>query len=92
MYIECTMYGDGNGGDLEVGGEGKAFSTADRAVLQMVVITELTNFSYSQSGYPQFCTTVFSGTLRNIHRLKIDKPMTRGVLGGRRVGAIFYIM
>ena len=47
MYIECTMYGDGNGGDLEVGGEGKAFSTADRAVLQMVVITELTNFSYS---------------------------------------------
>ena len=38
------------GGDLEVvvrGGEGKAFSAADRAVLQMVVITALTNFSYS---------------------------------------------
>ena len=84
MYIKCTINGDGKGliWRWELGGEGKAFSTADRAVLQMVVITELTNFSYSQSGYPQFCTTVFSGTLRNIHRLKIDKPMTKGVLGG----------
>ena len=50
MYVKCTMYGDGKGltWRWELGGEGKAFSTADRAVLQMVVITELTNFSYSQ--------------------------------------------
>ena len=37
---------------------------------------------HTLSGYPQFRSTAFSGTLRNIHRLKIDKPMTKGVLGG----------
>ena len=42
-----NVWGWKRGDDLELGGEGKAFSTADRAVLQMVVITELTNFSYS---------------------------------------------
>ena len=31
---------------------------------------------HTLSWYPQFRSTAFSGTLRNIHRFKIDKPMT----------------
>ena len=81
MYIKCTMYGDG---------KGVTWSWEVRGKLSQRQIGPFSKWSsslssptfYTLSGYPQFRSTAFSGTLRNIHRLKIDKPMTRGVLGG----------